>query len=193
MIALTPQTELNKCHREASFEQMVKAAGKELLTGAKRQRSAEGFTTAWFNLWLFSFILTVKIKGGTGWLVNCQRWHVCSEIGTFERCLMIKVSFCGGIMAPALLACLEHLTLREWHHINKTEEKQKSIFAKFVSPYIIGVVLTPKTLILLYGCQVCFTDYLFKKTSAAEASAWNHRIITSSTTAALSNFMFFQI
>lgn len=30
-----PQTELNKCHSEASFEQMVKAAGKELLTGAK--------------------------------------------------------------------------------------------------------------------------------------------------------------
>ncbi|TWW60516.1 hypothetical protein D4764_05G0006060 [Takifugu flavidus] len=32
---LTDQTELNKCHSEASFEQMVKAAGKELLTGAK--------------------------------------------------------------------------------------------------------------------------------------------------------------
>lgn len=35
MTAVTSQTDLNKCLREAPLEQMVKAAGEELLTGAK--------------------------------------------------------------------------------------------------------------------------------------------------------------
>lgn len=47
--------------------------------------SFEGFTAACFNLYLFSFLLTVKLKRGgptNGSLVSCQRSHACSEIGS---------------------------------------------------------------------------------------------------------------
>lgn len=77
--------------------------------------SVDGFTAACFNLYLFSFLLTVKHKGGGGrgglQTVSWSTAKVCMlavklAAVCVQSCLMINLSLCGRITGTVLAKAL---------------------------------------------------------------------------------------
>lgn len=94
---------------------------KDLSSEPKLLCSFEGFTAACFNLYLFSFLLTVKLKRGDLQMVrwsaaNVRMLAVKLAAVCFQLCLMINLSLCGRItgtvVASARFKYAQHGSLR---------------------------------------------------------------------------------
>lgn len=111
---MTAQTELYKCHTEAAFKQMGKAAGTNIPHQSQGSYvQLMDLLPLASNLYLFSFLLTVKHKGEEGGLqmVSWSTAKVCMlavklAAVCVQSCLMINLSLCGRITETVLAKAL---------------------------------------------------------------------------------------